>query len=296
MGKKEQIHRQMLEKFKHSELINNPEVARLVGEFEFVLNENEAILSRERDFRKTALIRISMFMRYIKNKELSDSKESKQKIRDLICDIEKIAINNELDDIDTIFSHMDKVKEILTQYINKSEIKENKLKEMLSEIRNETKQYKKMSYIDSLTSIANRRFGDKYIDRLVKNKNNFSYIVLDIDHFKKVNDKFGHQTGDELLYQASQKMKHLIGKQGIICRTGGEEFAIVLREGVDPVILASNLRLEIEESVFLIGNNKHKITISCGVSFILSDGSRFREIADERLYIAKRTGRNKVIS
>lgn len=163
---------------------------------------------------------------------------------------------------------------------------------------------KKESTHDYITGLSNtRRFDTKYNDALknaLVNKGKVALCIIDIDHFKKINDNYGHTAGSEVLKQLGILMKKECGQQFFIARIGGEEFAIILKN-TDPVNVkkvAEHLRKEIENHNFTISNsNVIRITVSIGVAQypdLLNDITYLKEAADNKLYEAKRTGRNKV--
>jgi len=156
--------------------------------------------------------------------------------------------------------------------------------------------YKKYSFIkkesqyDELTQILNRRG----LDIKLRNIKKGVILFFDIDHFKKVNDTFGHEFGDYVLSEIGKILKDTFRKTDIIARWGGEEFIVVLpdTEYKDGIKLAEKLRNIIEKYSF----DGKKITISIGVSEFKTyhDFEKALKIADEMLYYAKRSGRNQV--
>lgn len=150
-----------------------------------------------------------------------------------------------------------------------------------------------LSNIDALTGLKNRSKIDSILNEL-KNKN-YSLILLDIDHFKDVNDDFGHTIGDEVLKNIAELLKYNVSKEDIIGRWGGEEFLIISKNSTleEAEILAQKIRKLIESYNFKVKD----ITASFGVS----EASRSMDLkhilanADRALYEAKQTGRNKVI-
>jgi len=157
---------------------------------------------------------------------------------------------------------------------------------------------------DSLTGLKNRGSFDKTIDNAVHSENNTdtTLIMLDIDHFKRVNDNFGHLVGDRVIRYVSALLTQIIGPDHHIARYGGEEFAVILTDlSLDNVkqlaektrIAMSNSKLQRKESGETIG----KVTISAGIA-ILKAGDNVETLidrADKALYEAKDTGRNKVV-
>ena len=173
---------------------------------------------------------------------------------------------------------------------------------MLSERLNT--QLQNMADTDVLTGLLSRRaFIDRMkriLSRAQQNNTALSFLVLDIDNFKNINDTYGHFTGDELLKKYAHVMKGCFRTEDIIGRLGGEEFAVAI-SNIDNAVaikVAERLRSEIE-SVFILCNGKPvSTTISIGIADLHKnvDGyeALFRE-ADAALYRAKNTGRNRII-
>ncbi|MGB5824298.1 MAG: diguanylate cyclase [Proteocatella sp.] len=166
---------------------------------------------------------------------------------------------------------------------------------------NKSKVLFEMATRDSLTGVYNRNYfintyGHKVAESL-RSGQPFSLILLDIDHFKEINDRYGHLKGDYVLKEIAGLLKHNLRESDIICRWGGEEF-IILCVNTDlrkAVIVAEKLRSSIEEYRF---KSVKRVTASIGVTqWKLGDDkdSAFKRI-DNSLYLAKLTGRNKVVS
>lgn len=149
---------------------------------------------------------------------------------------------------------------------------------------------------DPLTGLHNRRGLDMALDIMQAESENFAIVSLDIDHFKSVNDTYGHDAGDKVLSHLAKIMKALSRDDDVICRVGGEEFLILLPglSSKSAEDFANRLRGEVEEMKFeLVGH----ITISLGVACWSRDAGDVvgvLKIADEMLYKAKRNGRNRV--
>ncbi len=156
---------------------------------------------------------------------------------------------------------------------------------------------------DSLTGLAVRRyFMDRFqeeIKRTARKKGALSFMILDIDHFKKYNDKYGHMAGDLVLKYLARTVKSLIQEGDIAVRYGGEEIAILLcgRDKKSALKEAEIIRKTIEEKPFTLRRHVAKITVSIGISSYPEDAileEDLIKIADGRLYKAKNAGRNKV--
>ena len=162
---------------------------------------------------------------------------------------------------------------------------------------------KQLAYVDGLTGIHNRRYFEMRIveelERAARFQGRMSVIMVDIDHFKKMNDEFGHLLGDEMLRAVSNILKQQLRKMDMVCRYGGDEFAIVVPEttGESAVRLAEKLRRQVETHYF--PGVPRPVTISCGVADYPTHGVTRDEVvaaADSALYLAKQAGRNRVAS
>lgn len=164
-----------------------------------------------------------------------------------------------------------------------------------------------------LTKLYNYRYLDESLESCIEEMNNgrlaqLSLIMMDIDHFKSINDLYGHQSGNDILVQLADILRAEIGDEGTIARYGGEEFVVLLPDYSKDLamLLAENLRKRIEKHEFLIesdlaANRQQQIvhiTLSIGVSTAPDDSDEGMSLirnADRALYIgAKQAGRNKV--
>ncbi len=162
-------------------------------------------------------------------------------------------------------------------------------------------QAEKLSQIDSLTGLANRRAMMESLNseqaRSARTGRSFSLIMADIDKFKQVNDRYGHACGDEVLVKISKKLQEAFRKQDMISRWGGEEFLILLPETFhqDAVRVAEKTRVFMAETPVLWKGRSLSITLTFGVSegggIPVDDAVR---MADKALYKGKRNGRNRV--
>lgn len=164
------------------------------------------------------------------------------------------------------------------------------------------------SITDPLTGLYTRGYFEEYLREAMKNLKQLgenhpqrviSLIMLDIDFFKKVNDKFGHQAGDFVIKTVAETMLATFRKADIVCRYGGEEFLAIM-PGTDlegARVAAEKLRKTIEERVFQFENSVIPVTISSGAAKILLDKEEYEgtiERADKALYESKHSGRNRV--
>ncbi|MEA2696840.1 MAG: two-component system, cell cycle response regulator [Myxococcales bacterium] len=161
----------------------------------------------------------------------------------------------------------------------------------------------RLTTIDGLTQIFNKRYFlenlEREIARSQRYRRSLSLVMFDIDHFKKINDSYGHLAGDYVLKLLASTVKGKIRREDLFARYGGEEFAIVLPEidGSNSKPFAEKIRQIVEKQEFRFENTKIRVTISMGVSTIddeITDAASLIKRADERLYEAKSAGRNKV--
>jgi diguanylate cyclase (GGDEF)-like protein len=160
---------------------------------------------------------------------------------------------------------------------------------------------KQLAYLDGLTGIFNRRFFElrivEEIDRARRYGSGLAILMVDIDQFKRLNDEFGHLLGDEVLRQVSSIFHQQLRKIDVLCRFGGEEFAILLSQtnAVHALGVAEKLRKSVETWQF--PGVPRPVTISAGTANYPEHGSTRDELvkaADAGLYLAKQAGRNRV--
>ncbi len=159
-----------------------------------------------------------------------------------------------------------------------------------------------MASFDPLTKLYNRRFLENSLVNEVKRARRFerplSVMMIDIDHFKKFNDLYGHQVGDEVLKHVADQIKENIRKDiDIAARYGGEELVVIMPEtnSIGATILAERIRSIIEKNN--LARDLFEITVSIGIATFPAheaSGSKLIELADRALYQSKETGRNRV--
>ncbi|CAM2869237.1 diguanylate cyclase [Hathewaya histolytica] len=158
---------------------------------------------------------------------------------------------------------------------------------------------KENAFYDKLTGALTRKYLEICLDEMLNISQNydesFSVIMIDFDHFKSINDNFGHQVGDKVLSEASQIIKDNIRRKDVFGRYGGEEFMILLPHinKKDAYKISEKIRKNIENSTITGTNNK--ITISLGIVSYPEDGKTINELiekADRALYMGKKNGRN----
>jgi diguanylate cyclase (GGDEF)-like protein len=161
------------------------------------------------------------------------------------------------------------------------------------------KLYLKANY-DSLTGLANRYHFNKRIEQLVAQTNNtFTLLIVDLDGFKEVNDIYGHAVGDELLIQASARMKKVLRDDDLLARLGGDEFAIIINQQTqsDGLINVSERLRQALEKHYNLTNHVVRASASIGAASFPSDTNNRDSLlvyADTAMFSAKQSGRNSV--
>lgn len=172
----------------------------------------------------------------------------------------------------------------------------------------------KLTTTDGLTQIYNKRYFlkemEREMSRSLRYDRELSLIMLDIDHFKPINDTYGHLAGDHVLRQVAKRIREHIRRDDIFGRYGGEEFALMLPElnKYHGAQLAEKLRRLVEAEPFIFDNISIPVTLSMGISDlgeykgVVSAGGdleinpfAFIKLSDDRLYQAKQSGRNRVV-
>jgi diguanylate cyclase len=194
---------------------------------------------------------------------------------------------------------MERTNNALEGRLKASKHEINQLQENLEAVRHE-------SLTDPLTTLANRKFFDQMLEKAINDARSsgepLTLMLTDIDHFKKFNDTFGHLTGDQVLRLVALAVKQNVKGQDLAARYGGEEFAVVLpntalRQGL---AVADHIRRAVMAKELMkrsTGEHLGRVTISVGVA-MLHGGETVQSLierADNCLYAAKRSGRNKVV-
>jgi diguanylate cyclase (GGDEF)-like protein len=157
---------------------------------------------------------------------------------------------------------------------------------------------------DPLTGIGNKRYFsdsfDKEFSYHVRYQLFMGLLIIDIDHFKKINDEHGHQMGDEIIKRFAQRIKKILRNESSIARIGGEEFTVIVRNTSEKGIIsvAQRIRHTINSAPFEICGKDVKLTASIGISVFSTKSKNSKkklfEEADRRLYKAKENGRNRI--
>jgi len=168
--------------------------------------------------------------------------------------------------------------------------------------------FQRQMYESALRDDLTKTFNKKYFtDRLesefafaMRSKADLSLVVFDLDHFKQVNDTYGHPTGDVVLSDMAQVVSAMIRAEDVFARVGGEEFAVICRgaDGGQAIAVAERMRSAVAAHKFVIDGGEISLAVSAGVASIpdtrITDSQALIAAADQALYEAKRTGRNRV--
>jgi diguanylate cyclase (GGDEF)-like protein len=165
----------------------------------------------------------------------------------------------------------------------------------------------KIGLTDELTGLSNRRMFNYLIEREINRSRRYrrplSLVMIDIDHFKKINDTWGHPVGDLVLRQLGGLMRENFRRLDVPVRYGGEEFAVILPETTleEAIHFAERFRVTVEKAAFINGRERIPVTISLGVATVGNspvaeelDADALLQMADKALYQAKQSGRNRI--
>ncbi|HEX2020148.1 MAG TPA: PleD family two-component system response regulator [Aurantimonas sp.] len=170
-------------------------------------------------------------------------------------------------------------------------------------LRNSVQQTIQLAVSDPLTGLHNRRFLETHMARAVARARTtgtgFALLMADIDHFKRINDGWGHDVGDQVLREFATRLSQCLRSSDLACRFGGEEFAILMLEAdaCTAVTIAERIRESVCEKPFVVEGEYHVVTVSEGLAVFDPEGDDAASLlkrADTALYAAKRAGRNRV--
>lgn len=193
---------------------------------------------------------------------------------------------------------------LATEMNNDILIRNDELSEMARSAMHMQRSLRKLVEEDTLTSLPNRRFGDQKLkqihSRAQTEHSHFTVVIGDIDHFKKVNDTYGHECGDVVLQKVGDILRRNMNSIGFAARWGGEEFLLVFDRMDAPTAISYLNKIAEEVRALTIDYDNHTINVT--ITFGVTEGdsnSNVKQIlrdADDKLYIGKSSGRNCIIS
>ena len=170
---------------------------------------------------------------------------------------------------------------------------------LLIQWRNREKIIHQISQLDPLTGIYNRRSISQNLNTIQEDEHNYALVLLDLDHFKQINDNYGHDVGDRVLKQVAKILSANLRDHDVVGRFGGEEFILILQEKelIHALEIAERCRKEIEKETVHV-TEQESVHISASFGIAMSEKHLSKEavirLADEALYYAKANGRNQV--
>jgi two-component system cell cycle response regulator len=204
------------------------------------------------------------------------------------------------------------VNDYLTRPVDKNELiarvrTQLRKKRYADRLRHNVQLSLEMAITDQLTGLHNRRYMARHLDNLIagarKSGKPLAFLIMDIDHFKSVNDSHGHDSGDEVLREFAGRISANVRGIDLACRYGGEEFVVVMPDTdmAFAYTVAERLRKSVEEAAFAISREPHKLNITISIGIAGSEGNvdsadKLLHRADQALYRAKREGRNRVVA
>jgi two-component system cell cycle response regulator len=204
------------------------------------------------------------------------------------------------------------VNDYLTRPVDKNELiarvrTQLRKKRYADKLRHNVQLSLEMAITDQLTGLHNRRYMSRHLDNLIngahKSGKPIAFLIMDIDHFKSVNDGYGHDIGDEVLREFAGRISANVRGIDLACRYGGEEFVVVMPD-TDMAFafsVAERLRKSVEEMPFAISRDPGHLRITISIGIAGSEGNTdsadaLLHRADQALYRAKREGRNRVVA
>ncbi len=226
-----------------------------------------------------------------------------------IASIPVIVMTAANDSVDKNLAFLNGANDFLTKPVDVMELQARvnvhyKLSRTIRELEESRRALVEQASTDPLTRLRNRRSfyeqGTQQVAAVKRYMGELSVLLIDIDHFKEVNDKFGHQAGDEVLVKVATLLGGIVRNGDVVARIGGEEFAVLLPETnrLGAAVLAERIRARVEKAEIVTADARIRVTISIGMAaFSAESVDTFDEllaVSDRRLYLAKNQGRNRI--
>ena len=242
----------------------------------------------ENEILKDRLVKLEIELRHLQNDYAVTKDENKQtmvKYLEIMADLERT--NQELE------NSKKEMQVLLGEVKTKNE-----------ELQKAQKKLKELASTDELTKLINRRVMLEHINeelvRYERNQKNFCIAIADLDNFKEINDSYGHNFGDEVLFEAASLFKSMIRKQDIVARWGGEEFLFLLPETDinGGIIICDKIRSHISRLNLRYKGSTVNFTVTFGICEFKGTSTIMETIscADNYLYKGKNTGKNVTMS
>ncbi len=271
------------------------------------INSDRKVLKDKTD----DIVKLTSLMGRYFDKTLSSSNNSSEEIMKIKDELISLNISNSSHRelkivqkklIDTIYKIENSIKENKELVTNNKE-KFNYLYKQIEVLQKELILTKEEHQVDYLTGLLNRRAYHHEMEKMEKNfsmfQNNYAIVFYDIDHFKNINDNYGHTCGDAVLKSFSGILKNLTRKEDVIARYGGEEFIALInyQEEIEIERYMKRLKKTLNNSNFIYKDTSIKLKFSAGISVRNKYDSflEAKKMADELLYKAKHKGRDKII-
>lgn len=296
------------------DLDKNPQ--KLISQ-KFILKLKEFSKKRVNLDRKTLkdktedIVKLTSLMSRYFDKTLGDNGKSTDEINKIKNELVNLNISNASQRelkivqkklIDTIYKIENSMK-TNSEIIHSHKVKFDHLNKQIEDLQKELQIAKKEYHIDYLTQLSNRRAFHEEIEKMEKNfsifNNDYAIIFFDIDHFKSINDDYGHTCGDVVLKKFASILKELTRTEDVIARYGGEEFIALVnyQDEIEIQRYIKRIKKSLKETNFIYKDSVIKLNFSAGVGHRSKYASYLeaKKTADELLYKAKHNGRDKII-
>ena len=295
-----------------AEFVQNPKLKKTVSAFRkhrkrigrFIDRQNRYLTEREKELKDI----IDLLAKAMVTLD-TDNQQYHQRIYRQSEKIEQFTL---LDDIkklkQALILEIDNIRKTVRAKQDRDSKQLKSLSKQVSTLNLELRKARVDSVTDGLTGVFNRKALDQHLDSLVEQNTRtpaaFALLMVDIDGFKAINDAYGHPTGDRVLLALAQKCQGLIRNDDFIARYGGEEFVIVLPNAslTNATKKAQRICASVGDTRYALNDNKDvhilNITVSIGIS-VYQNGDTAEAViarADRALYLAKKSGKNRVVS
>ncbi|MBI3899092.1 MAG: diguanylate cyclase [Gammaproteobacteria bacterium] len=213
------------------------------------------------------------------------------------------------DTTDRNLAFLNGANDFITKPIDEMELQarvhvHHKLAHTIRELEASRRALAEQATTDPLTKLKNRRAffdnGSRQLAMARRYGTDLSILVLDLDYFKRINDSFGHQAGDEALVTVAHILSQMTRTEDTVARTGGEEFAVLLPDTnrLGAAVLAERIRAAVQREQFAVEDQQVILTLSIGVASYNVEQTdtldQLLNVADQRMYLAKKNGRNRI--